>query len=122
MGAHTAEILRDGDLLGRILDTFVVGQMRSKIVALGGDSRLFDLRTEQGRREADCLVEWADGRVITVEAKADAAPSGDAARHLVWLRDRLGKRFVARVVFHTGPRAFRDEERVVMLPICAMWG
>jgi hypothetical protein len=57
-----------------------------------------------------------------VEVKADAAPSSDAARHLVWLRDRLGERFVAGVLFHTGPRAFRYDERVVMLPICALWG
>jgi predicted AAA+ superfamily ATPase len=120
--ADTQGVLRDGDLLGRILDTFVTAQLRSELAAAGGDARLFHLRTEQGRREADALVEWADGRVIGVEVKADSAPSGDAARHLVWLRDRLGERFVAGVVFHTGPRPFQHDDRILMLPICSLWG
>lgn len=121
-GVDASGVLRDGDLLGRILDTFVVAQLRSELAAMGGDARLFHLRTEQGRREADCLIELADGRVIGVEVKADSAPSGDAARHLTWLRDRLGDRFVVGVVFHTGPRPFRHDDRVLMLPICALWG
>ncbi len=120
-GTDARGVLRNGDSLGRILDTFVVAQVRSELAAMGGDARLFHLRTEQGRQEADCLVELPDGRVIGIEVKADSAPSSDAARHLIWLRDRLGERFVAGIVFHTGPRSFRYADRILMLPICSLW-
>jgi len=122
LGADSQGVLRDGKLLGRILDTFAVAQLRSEVATMSGEARLYHLRTEQGRQEVDCLVELADGRVLGVEVKADAAPSRDDARHLVWLRDKLGERFVAGVLFHTGPRSFQHDERVLMLPICSLWG
>ena len=60
--------------------------------------------------------------MIGVEVKADAAPGRRAARHLAWLRDRLGDRFVAGVVLHTGPRVFTLDERIVAAPISSIWG
>jgi uncharacterized protein len=70
----------------------------------------------------DILVELGDGRVIGIEIKADAAPGPDAARHLRWLRDAIGNRFVLGLVLHTGPRSFRLDESITALPICALWG
>ncbi|MBL8944098.1 MAG: hypothetical protein JNK45_13160, partial [Myxococcales bacterium] len=49
------------------------------------------------------------------------APGPDAAKHLAWLRDELGDRFVAGVVLHTGPRAFALGERIIAAPICTLW-
>jgi hypothetical protein len=37
------------------------------------------------------------------------------------LRDQLGERFLAGIVFHTGPRVFAMGERIMAVPICAMW-
>lgn len=53
--------------------------------------------------------------------KADAAPRSDAARHLAWLRDQLGYRFLAGVVLHTGPRVYVLGERIWAAPICSLW-
>lgn len=80
------------------------------------------LRLEHGRREVDLLLEAPDGRIGGVEIKATSAPTRDMARHQGWLRDELGAAFVQGVVFHTGPRAVRLDERIVALPICAIWG
>ncbi len=57
-----------------------------------------------------------------MEVKASAAPKSYDARHLKWLRDELGHRFVAGVVFHTGPRVFDLDDRIVAAPICTIWG
>lgn len=62
------------------------------------------------------------GRVVAIEVKAAAAPTVADAKHLAWLRDRLGDRFLAGVVFHTGPRLYRLGERIVAAPIAALWG
>ena len=114
-------VLRDGDLLGRILDSYVMSQLRGEIPVSSSQLRLFHLRQEQGRHEVDVVAEAGDGRVIAIEIKADAAPTARSARHLTWLRDELGERFIAGLVMHTGPRVFELDDRLLALPICALW-
>jgi len=116
-----AGILRDGDLLGRLLDTLVVAHLRVELQTSMARPRLFHLRTEQGRHEVDIVAELAGGGVVGIEIKANAAPRGEAARHLAWLRDQIGDRFVAGAVLHTGPRTYRLAERIVAAPIAALW-
>lgn len=115
-------VLRDGDLLGRLLDTFVAAQLRAECASSDARPRLYHLREEHGRREVDVLAEIGGRDLLAFEVKADAAPSRDAARHLTWLRDRLGDRFAGGVVLHTGPRPYGLGERIVAAPICALWG
>jgi predicted AAA+ superfamily ATPase len=115
-------VLRDGDLMGRILDTFVMAQLRAEATVSTYRPRLHHLRAEQGRHEIDMLIELSGDRVVAIEVKADAAPGSGAAQHLRWLRDELGRRFVAGVVLHTGPRAFEVDDRIAAVPICALWG
>lgn len=115
-------VMADGDLLGRMLETFVAAQLRAEVALPGSRERLFHLRTESGRNEIDLLAELGGGRVVGIEIKADAAPSAGDARHLAWLRDELGDRFVAGVVLHTGPRVFELGERITAAPISTLWG
>ena len=60
--------------------------------------------------------------MLALEIKADAAPDERAARRLAWLRDELGKSFVAGVVLHTGPRIYELGDRLLAVPIAAIWG
>jgi predicted AAA+ superfamily ATPase len=122
LGVDARAVLRDGDLLGRLLESFVVAQLRAECVVSDLGPRLFHVRDANGRHEVDILIELADGKVIGIEVKADAAPGHEAARHLRWLRDSIGSRFALGVVLHTGPRPFRVDESIVALPICALWG
>ncbi|MGH9000461.1 MAG: ATP-binding protein [Acidimicrobiia bacterium] len=115
-----AAVLRDGDLLGRVLDTFVAAQLRVE-VSLRPRARLFHLRTEAGRQEIDLIVDLGGGRLIAVEVKAGSAPSTGDARHLVWLRDVVGEGFVGGILFHTGRSAFPLGERIWALPVGALW-
>jgi len=114
-------ILRSGDLLGRLLDTFVVSQLRAETVVSESRPRLYHLRQEQGRFEIDVLGELGGGQIVGMEVKATAAPTGSDARHLVGVRDRLGDTFRAGILFHTGPRSFALAERVMAVPISALW-
>ena len=84
-------------------------------------ARLFHLRQQDGRREVDLIVELGGGCVIALEIKATSAPTAHDARHLRWLRDELGDRFVAGIVLHTGPRPIKFEDRITALPICSLW-
>jgi len=120
--ADVAGVMRDGSLLGRVLETFVAAQLRPELAVSASRPRLHHLRTAQGRHEVDLLVELADGGLIGIEIKANASPAPGDARHLAWLRDELGERFARGVVLHTGPRKYRLGERIDAVPICALWG
>jgi uncharacterized protein len=121
LGIDVRSVLRSADLLGRIVDTYVVAQLRAELeVALPGVT-MYHLRQEGGDHEVDLILETPDGRVIAIEVKAGSAPDRSAAKHLIWLRDQLGAQFVCGVVFHTGSRPFRVDDRVHALPISTIW-
>ena len=85
-------------------------------------SRLFHLREAHGRQEVDLVIEASDGRIVALEIKADASPPISSAKHLGWMRDRLGDRFAFGVVLHSGPLPYMIDERIAALPICSIWG
>lgn len=121
LGLDANLVLRDGDLMGRLLDSFVVAQLRAELAVSAGRPRLYHVRQQQGRFEVDLLAELAGGRLVAMEVKADAAPSPDAARHLATLRDRFETDFVAGLVLHTGPRSYRLGDRLMAVPISTLW-
>jgi predicted AAA+ superfamily ATPase len=114
-------VMRDGDMLGRIVDTFVVAQLRAQLATAETQPRLFHLRQEKGQHEVDIIVEYGGGRVFALEIKASSAPKKEDIRHLIWLRDELGDRFVGGAILHTGPRAFMFDDRIAAAPISVMW-
>lgn len=114
-------LMKDGDLLGRIIDTFVVAQLRAQLASCETQPRLYHLRQEKGQHEIDIIVEYGGGKVFAFDIKAGSAPTRDDARHLAWLRTELGDRFVGGAVLHTGPRAFPLGDDIVAAPISTLW-
>lgn len=119
--ADRSTMLTNPDLLGRLLDTFVVAQLRPEFAVAERPPRLHHLRTANGRQEIDFVVETTGGHVFAFEVKASAAVTATDAKHLVWLRDEIGKKFVRGVVLHTGPDIFELSDRILAIPICAIW-
>lgn len=114
-------VLRDGNLMGRLLDTFVVAQLRPEVAVAESRPRLHHLRVEKGRHEVDLLAEYGGGRVFAFEVKAASGPKPDDARHLAWLRDQLGDRFIGGAVLHTGPHKYLLGDQLVAAPISSLW-
>ncbi|HEX6389919.1 MAG TPA: AAA family ATPase, partial [Solirubrobacteraceae bacterium] len=54
-------VMADGDLLGRLLDTFVMAQIRPEIDLVTPSARLFHLREKDGRHEIDVVAEQSAG-------------------------------------------------------------
>jgi predicted AAA+ superfamily ATPase len=117
----TAAVLADPDLLGRLMDTFVAAQLRAELPLADFDARLFHLRQDGGRREIDILVEIDCDAVIAIEVKATANPGRSAARHLMWLRDELGDRFIHGLLLTSAPLVWTIDDRITAAPISALW-
>ena len=72
-------------------------------------------------QEVDLVIEVGAGKVIGIEIKAASGVDPHDARHLAWLRDELGDRFVAGVVLHTGSFVYPLGERITAAPISTLW-
>jgi len=120
VGLDSSAVLADGGLLGRVLETFVLAQLRAELPVCRTRPRLYHLRQEQGRREVDIVAELGGQRIIGIEVKTGAPTAADA-RHLAWLRDEYGDSFLAGVVLHTGPLAYELGDRITANPIATLW-
>lgn len=121
-GVDVDTALFDPDLRGRLVDTFVMAQLRPELAVARSRCRVHHLRANGGQHEVDVVLDLGRGRVVALEVKASGTPTLRDARHLVWLRDSLGEGFVRGAVLHTGPYPFELAERIWALPVAAFWG
>lgn len=121
LGIDSRAVMRDADLLGRVIESYVVAQLRVEATISQRPPQLFHLRNANGDHEIDLIAEFPNGDVIAIEVKATTAPDLADARHLVWLEHRLGERLRASVVLHTGRHGFRLTPKILALPISSIW-
>ena len=106
--------------LGHLLETFVVGEMLKQIGWVEGVVEFGHWRTRDGD-EIDMVVERDDGKVAAVEVKAGARVTGGDLGALRKLRSRLGDAFLAGVCLYTGELSYRQEDRIFVVPLDALW-
>ena len=120
-GDDQAGLLASADRLGRLLDTFVMAQIRPLLRLDLPAVSAFHLRDANGEREIDLILESASGQIVGIEIKAASAVTMKTARHLAWLRDQLGPSFARGIVFYTGPMTFPLGEKLWAMPIACLW-
>jgi uncharacterized protein len=107
--------------LGGLLETFVLSEL-VKLQAVSDTAfDVYHLRDRAGA-EVDFILEGPAGQVVGLEVKASASPGGDDAKHLRWLKGKLGSRMTAGVVLHLGSGAGSFGEGIYALPVSALWG
>lgn len=115
------DVLASPPLLGSMIDTFVVAQLRAEASVSQTRYRLSHLREQNGNREVDVIAELGGGRIVGLEIKASASVGRSDARHLEWLRNTMGDRFAGGAVLHTGPDTFELADRIIAAPISSLW-
>ncbi|MDR0782396.1 MAG: DUF4143 domain-containing protein [Propionibacteriaceae bacterium] len=114
-------ILRNAHLVGRMIETFVAAQIRSELTASRTRPTLHHLREQAGRHEVDLVLEYPFGKVVGIEVKTSGVVDTSDAKHLIWLRDKLGDDFICGVVLHTGPGSTTLSDRIYAAPISTLW-
>lgn len=120
LGATASALTATSPLAGQLLECFVVGELRRQLTWADQRASLHHYRDSRGV-EVDAVLEAPDGRVIGIEVKAAATVRAKDAAGLGVLRDRLGDRFVAGYVLHTGPASVAVGERITAVPMDALW-
>lgn len=120
VSAVGAGVNANAQAAGQLLEGFVAAELRRQLTWSEQDARLFHYRDRYGA-EVDIVLETDDGRVAGIEVKAASTVSAHDAKWLAQLRDRLGKRFVAGVVLHTGSATAPFGPRLIAAPIDVLW-
>ena len=109
----------DSPWFGPLLESFVVAELARQATWADRPPLLAQYR-DRDQREVDVIVERGR-RVAGIEVKATATPRVRDARHLAYLRDRLGERFAVGVVLHTGEQTVVLGDRLVAAPVSTLW-
>lgn len=107
-----------GTWLGALFESLVVQSTR--IYAGANDATIGHLRTKNTDREIDLIVENRDRSVVAIEVKLNGSIDDRDVRHLTWLRDQLGERFVEGVIVNTGPFAYRRRDGIAVVPLALL--
>jgi predicted AAA+ superfamily ATPase len=121
LGAEPGSLLQpQGQILGPLLENFVLGEMARQRGWTHVDHDLFHFRDRSGP-EVDLVLEARDGRVAAIETKAAATVSGRDFAGIDLLHDRLGDAFAHGVVLHLGDAVQPFGDRRTALPVAALW-
>ena len=105
---------------GALFENFVASEILKQASRLEQTVELHHFRTPGGR-EVDIICEAADGTVAGIEVKLSATPTASDFNALAHLRDRLGPRFTAGVLIHTGTETLSFGERLWAVPVAGLW-
>ncbi len=120
IGANEQRIAQDGGLAGMMLETFVAMELLRQSDWAQEPLSLYHYRDNK-QREVDVVLERNSGETAGVEVKAAAAASSADFAGLRYLRDKLGARFKAGVVLHTGADTVPFGDRLAAVPISGLW-
>lgn len=105
---------------GPLTETFVHAELTRLLAGSDVGAGISFYRDRDGR-EVDFVLERRNGQVVGIEVKATATVRAEDFRHLRWMRDTLGERFVAGYVLHLGRDTLAFGDRMAALPVSAMW-
>jgi len=108
---------RGRHLLGPLFESLATLSVR--VAAEAARARVAHLRTNDGRREIDLIVEGRDGQILGIEVKLTQEVRDDDVRHLLWLRERCAD-VVDLVIVTTGTRAYRRSDGIAVVPLALL--
>ena len=108
-------------LLGPMVEQFVATEVLKQASWSQSGVHVYHYRDREGH-EVDIVIEdRRTGRIAAIEVKASNSPDSRSAKHLAYLRDRLGDRFTVGVLLHLGSQSLPIGDRLWARPISSLW-
>lgn len=117
-GWHKQMVLKDLQKLAVLTENFVAQQLIS--FADQQMAKLSYLRSANGEREIDFILELANGELIPIEVKASERVTASDARHILWFANQSAD-FRFGMVIYLGKEQFELAENVFAIPMSALW-
>lgn len=120
LGIDAAGLRRDGNLMGSLLETFVLQELQRQAAGEDEAVEFFHYR-DRDRYEVDIVLERGARMVAGVEVKAAASVHERDLRGLRKLRAAAGERFAQGTILYDGEATIPFGERLHAVPIRALW-
>lgn len=120
LGVDAGALARDRPLLGQLLETFVLQELRRQ-ASWHDDAIGFHHFRDKDGYEVDMVLEREGRELAGVEVKAAATVTESDFRGLRKLKDASGVRFAGGVVLYDGESTVRFAEDLFAVPIKALW-
>lgn len=120
LGIEAAVLDEDRSLLGPMLESFVLQELRRQASWRSVQVEFFHFR-DRDDFEVDVVLEQGHAAVAGVEVKAAATVTEGDLRGLRKLRDAAGRRFAAGVVLYDGAATISFGDGLYAVPVRALW-
>lgn len=120
VAAAGAGVAGNPQVAGQLLEGFVINELRRQLGWSEERPALYHYRDHNGP-EVDVILETDDGRIAGLEIKAASTVQAKDGRWLAQLRGKLGRRFIAGLILHTGPEGAPFGDRIAAVPIDVIW-
>lgn len=120
LGVDAGALVRDRALLGQLLETFVLQELRRQASWHDDAIGFYHFRDKDGY-EVDIVLEREGQELAGVEVKAAATVTESDFRGLRKLKDASRARFAVGVVLYDGESTVRFGEDFFAVPIKALW-
>jgi hypothetical protein len=115
------EAHQDRTRFGKVLETFVFGELLKHTTTAEDDYRLLYYR-DADKFEVDVVIENAAGQLVGVEVKAAATLKETDLRGLKKLASLAGSQFKMGVLLYDGSEAMPLGDRIWAAPLSSLWG
>lgn len=120
LGLDAASLDRDRVLLGGLLETFVLQELRRQASARPAPVEFHHFR-DRDDFEVDLVLDDGAGRIAGVEVKAASTVHERDLRGLRKLREAAGARFASGVVLYDGSATIRFGDSLFAVPLRRLW-
>jgi uncharacterized protein len=120
LGTDARRLSEDRPLLGRLLESYVVGELGKQVSWTDPRIGLYHFRAATGS-EVDVVLEKSDGSIAAIEVKASASVGVSDFAALKALQNQLGKQFRAGVVLYLGNQLVPFGDNLWLVPMPALW-
>jgi len=120
LGVDAGGLVKDRTLLGQLLETFVLQELRRQ-ASWHDDPIAFHHFRDKDGVEVDIVLERGAHDLAGVEVKAGATVTGADFRGLRKLQEATGPRFAAGLVLYDGEITVSFGDRLYAVPIRTLW-
>ena len=116
----TADITRDRQKLGPLLESFVYGEI-AKAIALSDEMTSISHYRDKDGAEVDLVLERSPDTIVGIEVKAGATAHPRDFQGLRRLKESVGDRFACGILLHDGERIQQTAPRLFAMPVKLLW-
>ena len=121
LGVEADDLRHDRTLLGQLLETFIVQELRRQASGWTHDVRFSHYR-DKDQQEVDIVLERGPSRIVGIEVKAAATIRDADRRGLERLLDAAGERFRCGALFYDGEPLVPWGDRIYAIALGMVWG